>query len=75
MSKDLALPIGPDQPWLSTTGFLDKINDNLIKKAMLSKRQSARLSACPRSCISDFGGQLFASGSCFEKTQLKSPAG
>ena len=25
MTKDLALLIGPDQPWLSTTGFLDKI--------------------------------------------------
>jgi isocitrate dehydrogenase len=33
MTKDLALLIGPDQPWLSTTGFLDKIDDNL-KKAM-----------------------------------------
>ena len=29
MTKDLALLIGPDQPWLSTTAFLDKINDNL----------------------------------------------
>ena len=26
MTKDLALLIGPDQPWLSTTGFLDKID-------------------------------------------------
>nr|CAD6614762.1 isocitrate dehydrogenase (NADP(+)) [Rhizobium sp. TCK] len=33
MTKDLALLIGPDQPWLSTTAFLDKIDDNL-KKAM-----------------------------------------
>ncbi|MEX0404964.1 NADP-dependent isocitrate dehydrogenase [Aquibium sp. LZ166] len=29
MTKDLALLIGPDQPWLSTTGFLDKIDENL----------------------------------------------
>jgi isocitrate dehydrogenase len=29
MTKDLALLIGPDQPWLSTTGFLDKIDANL----------------------------------------------
>jgi isocitrate dehydrogenase len=29
MTKDLALLIGPDQPWLSTTAFLDKIDDNL----------------------------------------------
>ncbi|GGA84356.1 isocitrate dehydrogenase [NADP] [Brucella endophytica] len=33
MTKDLALLIGPDQPWLSTTGFLDKIDENL-KNAM-----------------------------------------
>jgi isocitrate dehydrogenase len=33
MTKDLALLISPDQKWLSTTGFLDKIDENL-KKAM-----------------------------------------
>lgn len=33
MTKDLALLVGADQKWLSTTGFLDKIDDNL-KKAM-----------------------------------------
>jgi isocitrate dehydrogenase len=33
MTKDLALLIGPDQKWLSTTGFLDKIDENL-RKAM-----------------------------------------
>jgi isocitrate dehydrogenase len=33
MTKDLALLVGPDQSWLSTTGFLDKIDENL-KKAM-----------------------------------------
>src|SRR5665213_2246501 len=33
MTKDLALLVGPDQKWLSTTGFLDKIDSNL-KKAM-----------------------------------------
>ena len=31
MTKDLALLIGPDQPWLSTTAFLDKIDQNLQK--------------------------------------------
>ena len=31
MTKDLALLIGPDQPWLSTAGFLDKIDENLAK--------------------------------------------
>ena len=29
MTKDLALLVGPDQKWLSTTGFLDKIDSNL----------------------------------------------
>ncbi|HEY7299392.1 MAG TPA: NADP-dependent isocitrate dehydrogenase [Xanthobacteraceae bacterium] len=33
MTKDLALLVGADQKWLSTTGFLDKINENL-KAAM-----------------------------------------
>jgi isocitrate dehydrogenase len=35
MTKDLALLVGPDQPWLSTMGFLDKVDANL-KKAMES---------------------------------------
>ncbi|CDZ55595.1 NADP-dependent isocitrate dehydrogenase [Neorhizobium galegae] len=35
MTKDLALLIGPDQPWLSTTAFLDKVDENL-KVAMAS---------------------------------------
>jgi isocitrate dehydrogenase len=33
MTKDLALLVGADQKWLSTVGFLDKIDENL-KKAM-----------------------------------------
>ncbi len=33
MTKDLALLVGADQKWLSTTGFLDKVGENL-KKAM-----------------------------------------
>ncbi|MGL4437727.1 MAG: NADP-dependent isocitrate dehydrogenase [Bosea sp. (in: a-proteobacteria)] len=31
MTKDLALLVGADQRWLSTTGFLDKISENLTK--------------------------------------------
>ncbi len=31
MTKDLALLIGPDQKWLSTTGFLNKVEENLQK--------------------------------------------
>ena len=33
MTKDLAILVGADQPWLTTVGFLDKIDENL-KKAM-----------------------------------------
>ena len=33
MTKDLALLVGPEQKWLSTEGFLDKVDANL-KKAM-----------------------------------------
>jgi isocitrate dehydrogenase len=35
MTKDLALLIGPEQKWLSTTGFLDKVDENL--KAAMTK--------------------------------------
>jgi isocitrate dehydrogenase len=31
MTKDLSLLVGPDQPWLSTMGFLDAIDQNLQK--------------------------------------------
>ena len=31
MTKDLALLVGPDQPWLTTTGFLDAVDENLQK--------------------------------------------
>ena len=37
MTKDLALLVGPDQKWLSTTGFLDKVDQNL-KAAMAGDR-------------------------------------
>jgi isocitrate dehydrogenase len=33
MTKDLALLVGADQKWLSTTGFLDKVDEHL-KRAM-----------------------------------------
>jgi isocitrate dehydrogenase len=35
MTKDLALLVGPEQKWLSTEGFLDKIDENL--KAAMTK--------------------------------------
>jgi len=31
MTKDLALLVGPDQKWLTTIGFLDKVDQNLGK--------------------------------------------
>ena len=36
MTKDLALLVGADQGWLSTSGFLDKIGDNL-RQAMADR--------------------------------------
>jgi isocitrate dehydrogenase len=34
MTKDLALLVGADQSWLSTSGFLDKISDNLRQELL-----------------------------------------
>jgi isocitrate dehydrogenase len=31
MTRDLATLVGPDQPWLTTTGFLEKVDTNLQK--------------------------------------------
>ena len=41
MTKDLALLVGPDQKWLSTTGFLDKIDQNLKKAMAWSARKDS----------------------------------
>ncbi|RCL03898.1 MAG: isocitrate dehydrogenase [Candidatus Tokpelaia sp. JSC161] len=35
MTKDLSLLIGPNQPWLSTIGFLNKIDETLKKSLIL----------------------------------------
>ena len=32
MTKDLALLVGPDQAWMNTTEFLDKLDANLQAK-------------------------------------------
>jgi isocitrate dehydrogenase len=32
MTKDLALLIGPDQPWLTTTQFLDVLDAELRRR-------------------------------------------
>jgi isocitrate dehydrogenase len=37
MTKDLAVLVGPDQKWLTTTGFLDKVDENL-RQAMGRER-------------------------------------
>lgn len=34
MTKDLAILIGPDQGWLTTMGFLEKVDENLNKALM-----------------------------------------
>jgi isocitrate dehydrogenase len=39
MTKDLALLVGPKQGWLSTTGFLDKVDANL--QAAMAERAAA----------------------------------
>ena len=39
MTKDLALLVGAEQAWLSTEGFIDKIEENL--RAALAKRAAA----------------------------------
>jgi len=46
MTKDLALLVGHHQKWLSTTGFLDKIDENLRKSMqyrLLSKNRRLNL--------------------------------
>jgi isocitrate dehydrogenase len=35
MTKDLALLVGPDQPWLDTEGFMDTLDDELAKALTL----------------------------------------
>jgi isocitrate dehydrogenase len=35
MTKDLALLVGPEQRWLTTEGFLDKVDENLKKSMKL----------------------------------------
>jgi isocitrate dehydrogenase len=38
MTKDLAILIGPEQPWMTTRQFLDKLDDNLKKKMAAWKK-------------------------------------
>jgi len=39
MTKDLALLVGADQAWLSTEGFIDKVDENL--RHAMAKRAAA----------------------------------
>ncbi len=54
MTKDLALLVGPEQKWMTTIGFLDKIDENLETGAVLIAGRSgrhpvfAKLAPCPR---------------------------
>ncbi len=41
MTKDLAILIGPDQPWLTTQQFLDTLDRNLRGRMGLSERATA----------------------------------
>ncbi len=36
MTKDLAMLIGPDQPWMTTSQFLNKLDENLKKRRGMS---------------------------------------
>lgn len=38
MTKDLAILIGPEQPWMTTRQFLDKLDENLKKKMAAWKK-------------------------------------
>ncbi len=49
MTKDLALLVGADQRWLSTTGFLDKVAENLTKAMGRKHPRSARHARTRRS--------------------------
>jgi isocitrate dehydrogenase len=39
MTKDLALLVGEEQAWLSTEGFIDKVDENL--RTAMTKREAA----------------------------------
>ena len=44
MTKDLSLLVGPDQKWLTTTGFLDKVDENLRAAMARPKAKAAAMS-------------------------------
>src|SRR5262249_25578999 len=49
MTKDLALLVGADQKWLPTTGFLDKVDENLKQAMAAWSRRRVRKGALRRS--------------------------
>ena len=85
MTKDLALLVGADQKWLSTMGFLDKVDQNL-KAAMAvgvadAKKDGAATVAKMKSMPTEddcFGaGSIRADGRCIHPSflyQVKTPA-
>jgi isocitrate dehydrogenase len=44
MTKDLSLLVGPDQKWLTTTDFLDKVDENLRAAMARPKARAAAMS-------------------------------
>src|SRR5579859_6541645 len=62
MTKDLALLVGAEQRWLSTTGFLDKVSDNLTKARAERPADRRHLKECRRSSRSVAG--RFRTGAC-----------
>ena len=61
MTKDLALLVGADQRWLSTTGFLDKVAENLTKAMAAWKR--TRPCCRGRCAMTNAGHRLFIADS------------
>jgi isocitrate dehydrogenase len=51
MTKDLAILVGPDQKWLSTTGFLDTVDANL--SGHLSAEDGRAQHFCPASAAAN----------------------
>ena len=67
MTKDLALLVGPDQPWLSTTGFLDKIDENLQKAMALTPSQDPGGGPSRSSTARTIASMCASSASCSRK--------
>ena len=65
MTKDLALLVGPDQKWLSTTGFLDKIDaaSRIAPSSTTTPRWRKFAATLEKVCIETVRGGLHDEGS------------